>query len=65
MNAGPIFAKHETVNHSGGEYVRGTAHIQTAEVFNSLVKRAIVGARHHISMEHTDRYLSECAPTEH
>jgi transposase-like protein len=58
-NAGANFKAHETVNHSAGEYVRGRAGIQTAESFNGMVKRCIMGAWHRISPEHTNRYLSE------
>jgi transposase-like protein len=57
---------HLAVNHSRGEYQRqnpdGTrASTNTAESFFSLLKRAIIGAWHHISREHLPRYANEFA----
>lgn len=37
------FAGHETVNHGCREYVRGSAYINTAEAFYSVMKRGIKG----------------------
>lgn len=53
------FAGHEAVAHSRGEYVRGDAHTQTLDGAFSLFKRQIVGAHHHVSPEHLDRYWDE------
>ena len=53
------YASRETVVHSQGEYVRGEAHTNTLEGAFSLFKRQIVGAHHHVSVEHLDRYWSE------
>lgn len=53
------FAGHETVNHKGGEYVRGDAHVNTSESVHALLKRGIVGTFHHVSKFHLHRYLSE------
>lgn len=50
---------HHAVHHARGEYARGSVHSNTAESFNSLFKRAINGAWHHISRQHIDKYLSE------
>ena len=57
---------HQAVNHSRGEYQRknpdgSRASTNTAESFFSLIKRAIVGAWHHISREHLPRYANEFA----
>jgi transposase-like protein len=57
-------ADHRIVNHSAGEYVRVdpdgyTAHTQTVESYNGLVKRCIMGAWHNVSDRHLDRYLDE------
>jgi transposase-like protein len=57
---------HQAVNHSRGEYQRNNpdgsrASTNTAESFFSLLKRAIVGAWHHISREHLHRYANEFA----
>lgn len=51
--------RHETVNHSGGEYVRGDVHTNGIENVWSLFKRSIVGAYHQVSEKHLDRYLDE------
>ena len=56
---GPMFAKHEAVNHSIGEYVRGEAHTNTVEGYFSILKRGIVGTYHHVSQQHLKRYLAE------
>ncbi|HVC52478.1 MAG TPA: IS1595 family transposase [Stellaceae bacterium] len=56
---GPMFAKHETVNHGVGEYVRGEAHTNTIEGYFSILKRGIVGTYHHVSQQHLKRYLAE------
>ena len=53
------FARHEVVAYSRGEYVRKNAHINILEGAFSLFKRQIVGAHHHISTEHLDRYWDE------
>jgi transposase-like protein len=51
--------RHETVNHSQDEYVRGEVHTNTVEGVWSLLKRSIIGAFHHVSVKHLDKYLSE------
>jgi transposase-like protein len=53
--------KHETVNHSRDEYVRGNAHSNTVEGFFSLLKRGINGTFHHVSRGHLNRYCDEFA----
>jgi transposase-like protein len=50
---------HESVNHSIEEYVRGDAHVNTAENYFSLFKRGIYGIYHHVSHEHLPMYLAE------
>ncbi len=56
---GPQFARHEAVNHSAGEYVRGVAHVNTAENYFGQLKRSVDGTYHHVSERHLDRYLAE------
>ena len=56
---GQVFADHDTVNHSIGEYVRGDAHTNTAENYFSILKRGIAGVYHHVSQQHLKRYLAE------
>ena len=53
------FVSHEAVSHSQGEYVRGDAHTNTIEGAFGLFKRQIVGAHHHVSPAHLDRYWGE------
>jgi transposase-like protein len=53
------FAGHGVVAHGQGEYVRGQAHINTAEGYFSLLKRGIVGVYHHVSAKHLHRYCGE------
>ena len=54
-----MFGKHEVVNHSIGEYVRGEAHTNTVESYFALLKRGITGCYFHVSQQHLKRYLGE------
>jgi transposase-like protein len=58
-HAGKEFARHETINHSADEYVRGDAYTNTIEGYFSVLKRGIVGTYHHVSQQHLKRYLAE------
>ncbi|MEE9247633.1 MAG: IS1595 family transposase [Dehalococcoidia bacterium] len=51
--------RHETVNHSIEEWVRGDAHTNTIEGVWSLLKRSIVGSYHKVSVKHLQAYLDE------
>lgn len=51
--------RHETVNHSADEWVRGDVHTNGAENAWSLFKRSVIGAFHKISHKHLDKYLDE------
>lgn len=51
--------RHEMVNHSKMEWVRGDVHTNTMEGVWSLFKRSIIGSYHQISVKHLDRYLDE------
>ena len=62
--AGKQFARHESVNHSKGEYHRinkdGTVSTtNSAESFFSLLKRGVYGSWHHVSREHLPKYANE------
>jgi hypothetical protein len=48
---GREFAKHGSVNHGAGEYVRGDVHTNTIEGYFSIF--------HHVSQQHLKRYLAE------
>jgi transposase-like protein len=51
--------RHETVNHSADEWVRGDVHTNYVENIWSLLKRSLVGSYHKISKKHLDAYLDE------
>lgn len=51
--------KHETVNHSEEEWVRGDIHTNTIEGVWSLLNRSVVGTYHKLSAKHLDAYLNE------
>lgn len=51
--------RHESVDHSKGEYVRGDVHVNTLEGIFSIFKRGLVGVYQHMDARHLDRYLAE------
>ncbi len=51
--------KHESVDHSKYEFVRGDVHTNTLEGFFSIFKRGLVGVYQHMDKKHLDRYLAE------
>ena len=59
-NLHPLY-KHEAVNHSAGEYVRGMASTNGIESFWALLKRGYVGTFHQMSWKHLHRYVNEFA----
>jgi transposase-like protein len=54
-----IDEKHDTVNHSREEYMRGVVHTQNIESFWSLLKRGVVGTYHQVSKKYLPLYLAE------
>lgn len=54
-----LFFKHATVNHSVGEYVRGSVHTNGIESVWAILKRGLHGVYHHASKKHLSRYLNE------
>jgi transposase-like protein len=54
-----IDGTHKHVNHTLGEYARDGVHANTAESWNALLERSIVGSFHHVSPEHLARYCDE------
>jgi transposase-like protein len=53
--------RHEAVNHSAKEYVRGDVHTNTVESAWSLFKRGVIGSYHKLSAKHLEAYLAEFA----
>jgi transposase len=51
--------RHETVNHSANEYVRGKAHTNTIEAFWAMVQRTVEGTHIWVSKKHLPKYLGE------
>lgn len=58
---GQWYAKHETVNHSQGEYACGDVTTNTVEGFFGVLKRGMVGVYQHCGEQHFQRYLDEFA----
>jgi transposase-like protein len=54
-----VNTKHEFVDHTIDEWVRGDVHTNGIEGVWSLLKRSIVGSYHQVSKKHLDRYLDE------
>ena len=54
-----LFAAHETVKHTGREYVRGDVHTNSAEGYFSIFKRGMRGVYQHCAEKHLHRYLAE------
>lgn len=52
---------HETVNHTGGEYVRGDVTTNGIESYFARVKRTLNGTYHAVSKEHLFRYMDQVA----
>ncbi len=51
--------QHSSVDHGHQEFARDGVHSNTAESWNALLKRSIVGSFHHVSREHLSRYCDE------
>ena len=51
--------RHESVNHSAGEYIKGQAHTQGVESFWAMLKRGHAGVYHKMSKKHLQRYIDE------
>ncbi len=54
-----LFYRHDTVNHSAGEYKRGAAHTNSIESVWAVLKRGLHGVYHHASAKHLFRYVDE------
>lgn len=56
---GKEYSRHETVNHSAGEYVRNGITTNNVENYFSIFKRGMKGVYQHCSEKHLQRYLTE------
>lgn len=54
-----LFYRHDTINHSIGEYARGAAHTNSIESVWAVLKRGIMGVYHSTSAKHLPRYVDE------
>ena len=54
-----LFYRHDTINHTIGEYARGAAHTNSIESVWAVMKRGIQGVYHHASAKHLGRYVNE------
>jgi len=53
--------KHEVVQHSQDEFVRGIYHSNSVEGFFSQLSRTITGTHIHVSRKYLQNYLNECS----
>lgn len=58
---GGLLYKHESINHSAGEYVRGDVTTNGIESVFAVLKRGLHGVYHHASPKHLHRYVGEFA----
>jgi transposase-like protein len=56
-----VFFRHETVNHTAGEYVQGIASTNGIESVWAVLKRGVYGVYHKVSKKHLGRYVDEFA----
>jgi len=54
-----LFFRHESVNHSAGEYARGAASTNSIESVWAVLKRGVYGVYHKVTPKHLSRYLNE------
>lgn len=58
---GGLFFRHDSINHSAGEYARGSVTTNGIESVFAVMKRGIAGVYHHTSRKHLARYVDEFA----
>ncbi len=59
IGSADVFASHETVRHSTGEYARGDVNTNSAEGFFGVFKKGMRGVYQHCSEKHLNRYVTE------
>lgn len=59
VGSADVFAAHETVKHSAGEYARGDVNTNSAEGFFGVFKKGMKGVYQHCSEKHLNRYVTE------
>lgn len=59
VGAADVFASHETVKHSAGEYARGDVNTNSAEGFFGVFKKGMKGVYQQCSEKHLNRYVTE------
>lgn len=56
-----LFYRHETINHTAGEFRRGNVTTNGIESVFAVLKRGLTGVYHHASPKHLGRYVNEFA----
>jgi transposase-like protein len=59
VGSAEVFASHETVKHSAGEYARGDVNTNSAEGFFGVFKKGMKGVYQQCSEKHLNRYVTE------
>lgn len=59
VGSADVFASHETVKHSAGEYARGDVNTNSAEGFFGVFKKGMKGVYQQCSEKHLNRYVTE------
>ena len=54
-----LFFRHDTINHTIGEYARGPVSTNSIESVWAVLKRGIMGVYHKVSVKHLGRYIDE------
>ncbi len=54
-----LFFRHDTINHTIGEYARGPVSTNSIESVWAVLKRGIMGVYHKVSVKHLGRYVDE------
>lgn len=54
-----LFYRHDTVNHSAGQYAAGPVNTNSIESVWAVLKRGIHGVYHQVSPKHLHRYVNE------